>query len=99
MMDNPDELNESVVLSPEDLRAVYAISLAIAQSENIDSAMDLIVTHTRHVLIFDNLVLYIPRDHDGLDPSYARAIGSGKCDEGEIEWGEKIATQAYSAKQ
>jgi hypothetical protein len=32
-----DEINETVILKPEDLRAVYAISLAIAQTENIDS--------------------------------------------------------------
>lgn len=96
---NPDEPIEAVVLRPEDLRAVYAISLAIAQSESIDRAMDLIVLHTRNVLIFDNLVLYIPRDHDGLDPSYARVIGRGKCAEGEIEWGVSIANQAYDSKQ
>ncbi len=99
MINNPDEMSESVVLRPEDLRAVYAISLAIAQSESIDSAMDLIVLHTRHVLIFDNLVLYIPRDHDGLDPSYARVIGRGKSAEGEIEWGVTIANQAYTSVQ
>jgi signal transduction histidine kinase len=99
MMNNPDVMSESVVLGPEDLRAVYAISLAIAQSESIDSAMDLIVLHTRHVLIFDNLVLYIPRDHNGLDPSYARVIGRGKCAEGEIEWGVTIANQAYTSEQ
>jgi len=98
-MNIPDQINESVVLSPEDLRAVYAISLAIAQSESIDTAMDLIVLHTRHVLIFDNLVLYIPKDHNGLDPSYARVIGRGKNAEGEIEWGETIANQAYASKQ
>jgi signal transduction histidine kinase len=98
-MSLPDIENESVVLGPEDLRAVYAISLAIAQSESIDRAMDLIVLHTRHVLIFDNLVLYIPQDHNGLDPSYARVIGRGKCAEGEIEWGETIANQAYTSKQ
>jgi signal transduction histidine kinase len=95
----PEMVNETVVLGPEDLRAVYAISLAIAQSESIDRAMDLIVLHTRHVLIFDNLVLYIPRDHSGLDPSYARVIGRGKCAEGEIEWGGVIASQAYNSKQ
>jgi signal transduction histidine kinase len=98
MMNDINDNKGSVVLRPEDLRAVYAISLAIAQSESIDSAMDLIVKHTRHVLIFDNLVLYIPQDHDGLDPSYARVIGRGKCAEGEIEWGEKIATQAYHSQ-
>ena len=93
-----DEFNESVVLKPEDLRAVYAIGLAIAQTENIDSALDLIVQHTRHILIFDNMVLYLPKNNDGLDPSYARVIGRGKCAEGNIEWGEVIASQTYKEK-
>lgn len=99
IMNDPVELNESFVLRPEDLRAVYANSLAIAQSESIDTAMDLIVLHTRHVLIFDNLVLYVPRDQDGLDPAYARVVGRGKCAEGEIEWGGTIANQAFTTKQ
>ncbi len=99
MMNLPEENTESVVLRPEDIKAVYAIGLAIAQTENIDSAMDLIVLHTRHVLIFDNLVLYTPRNGDGLDPSYARVVGRGKNAEGEIEWGESIASQAFTSKQ
>jgi signal transduction histidine kinase len=99
MIDMTDESNESVVLKPEDLRAVYAIGLAIAQTENIDSALDLIVQHTRHVLIFDNMVLYLPKNNNGLDPSYARVIGRGKCAEGNIEWGEVIASQTYQDKQ
>ena len=94
-----DDINESVVLKPEDLRAVYAIGLAIAQTENIDSALDLIIQHTRHMLIFDNMVLYLPKDHNGLDPSYARVIGRGKCAEGNIEWGGAIANQTYKTKQ
>jgi signal transduction histidine kinase len=98
-MNMPDEINESVVLKPEDLRAVYAISLAIAQTENIDSALDLIVLHTRPVFIFDNMVLYLPKGKDNLDPSYARVIGRGKCAEGEIEWGGAIAAQAFQTKQ
>jgi signal transduction histidine kinase len=97
-MNMPDEINESVILKPEDLRAVYAISLAIAQTENIDSALDLIVVHTRPVFIFDNMVLYLTKE-EGLDASYARVIGRGKCAEGEIEWGGAIATQAYTSKQ
>ena len=94
-----EELNESFVLRPEDIKAVYAIGLAITQTENIDTAMDLIVLHTRHVLIFDNLVLYTPKELSGLDPSYARVVGRGKNAEGEIEWGEAIANQAYTTKQ
>jgi signal transduction histidine kinase len=61
--------------------------------------MDLIVQHTRHVLIFDNLVLYIPKESSELDPSYARVIGRGKCAEGEIDWGATVASQAYSTKE
>lgn len=98
-MDVPDEIKDSVVLRPEDIKAVYAIGLAIAQSESIDAAMDLIVLHTRHVLIFDNLVLYTPRDHEGLDPSFARVVGRGKSAEGEIEWGGTIANRAFTSKQ
>lgn len=98
-MNSPEENTESFVLRPEDIKAVYAIGLAIAQTENIDTAMDLIVLHTRHVLIFDNLVLYTPREGNGLDPSYARVVGRGKNAEGEIEWGETIANLAYTSKQ
>jgi len=94
-----DDVNESFILKPEDLRSVYAIGLAIAQTENIDTALDSIVLHTRHVLIFDNIVLYLPKDQKGLDPSYARVVGRGKYAEGEIEWGEAVANEAYTNKQ
>ena len=94
-----DEINETVILKPEDLRAVYAISLAIAQTENIDSALDLIVLHTRPVFIFDNMVVYLPKEQSGLGPSYARVIGRGKCAEGEIEWGGTIALEAFKSRQ
>jgi len=99
MTNMTDEINESFILKPEDLRSVYAIGLAIAQTENIDAAMDSIVVHTRHVLIFDNVVLYLPKDDKGLDPSYARVVGRGKYAEGEIEWGGAVANEAYSKKQ
>ena len=95
-MNLTDEINESVVLKPEDLRSVYAIGLAIAQTENIDTALDLIVLHTRHVLIFDNIVLYLPKNASGLDPSYARVVGRGKNAEGEIEWGEALANDCLA---
>jgi signal transduction histidine kinase len=98
-MNLTDELNESVVLKPEDLRSVYAIGLAIAQTENIDTALDLIVLHTRHVLIFDNIVVYLPKNQNGLDPSYARVVGRGKNAEGEIEWGEALANETFTSKQ
>jgi len=99
MMNMNDDINESFILKPEDLRSVYAIGLAIAQTENIDAALDLIVLHTRHVLIFDNIVLYLPKDEKGLDPSYARVVGRGKYAEGEIEWGGAVANEAFTSQQ
>ena len=98
-MNMTDEMGDSIVLKPEDLKAVYAISLAIAQTENIDKALDLIVLHTRPVLIFDNMVLYLPKESNRLDPSYARVVGRGKYAEGEIEWGEAVAAQTFTTNQ
>ncbi len=94
-----EDSSNSFILKPEDLQAVYAIGLAIARSENIDTALDLIVLHTRHVFIFDNMVLYLPKEEQGLDPSYARVIGRGKSAEGEIEWGGLLAHQVYASRQ
>ena len=94
-----DELNESFILKPEDLRTVYAIGLAIAQTENIDTALDSIVKHTRHVLIFDNIVVYLPKEEKGLEPDYARVVGRGKYAEGEIEWGGAVANEAFTNKR
>jgi K+-sensing histidine kinase KdpD len=51
------------------------------------------------VFIFDNMVLYLPKEQSGLDPSYARVIGRGKCAEGEIEWGGAIALEALTSRQ
>jgi K+-sensing histidine kinase KdpD len=86
-------------LRPQELETVYAISRAIAQSLNVDAALDQIVHLTRHILIFDNMVLYLAQDNEGLEPAYARVIGRGRSAEADLAWGGRIAQQAFQSGQ
>lgn len=81
------------VLRPEELEAVYAISRAVAVAENMDLALDEIIELARPVFIFDNMVLYIQRLPDAVEPAYARAIGRGRFHEAELAWGEATACE------
>jgi signal transduction histidine kinase len=82
-------------LRPKELEAVYAISRTIGSAVDIETALDQIAYITRPVLIFDTLVLYLPKKERGLEPTYARVIGRGRSAEGELAWGETTAWQAY----
>lgn len=86
-------------LRPQELEAVYAISRAVARAENIDTALDEINRLARPVFIFDNIVLYVKRDQDSIEPAYARAIGRGRSMEAELAWGEATASEAFTQKQ
>lgn len=86
-------------LRPEELDAVYAISRAVAHSIDLDSTLDEIIHLARPVFIFDNMVLYLQRGGEGLDPAYARAIGRGRSQEADLAWGETTANEALRTKQ
>ncbi len=86
-------------LRPEELDAVYAISRAVARSIDLDSTLDEIIHLARPVFIFDNMVLYLQRGEEGLDPTYARAIGRGRSQEADLAWGETTAHEALRSKQ
>jgi signal transduction histidine kinase len=81
-------------LRPEELEAVYSISRAVAQSIDLDTALDEIIHLARPVFIFDNMVLYLQKGEDVLDPTYARAIGRGRSQEADLAWGEATAQEA-----
>ena len=89
-----DETPNSGILRPEELEAVYSISRAVARAVDLDSALDEIVRIVRPVFIFDNMVLYIQRGKESLDPAYARAIGRGRSHEADLAWGETTANEA-----
>jgi signal transduction histidine kinase len=86
-------------LRPQELEAVYAVSRAVARAANTAEALDEIIHITRPVFIFDNMVLYTPREDDSLEPSYARAIGRGRHREADLTWGDACAYDAYHSGQ
>jgi signal transduction histidine kinase len=94
-----DETELPIILRPKELKAVYAISLAIVQSSDIDVALDQIVQLTRHVFIFDNMVLYLHSNEMELEPAYARVIGRGRTAEADLAWGEVAAAEAFKNRK
>jgi signal transduction histidine kinase len=94
-----EDNNAPPTLRPEELEAVYAISRAVAQSVNLDTALDEIIHLARPVFIFDNMVLYLQKGEDALDPTYARAIGRGRSQEADLAWGETTAHEALRTTQ
>jgi signal transduction histidine kinase len=94
-----EQTPDSGILQPEELEAVYAISRAVAQAVDLDSALDEIIRLARPVFIFDNMVLYVQRGRETLDPAYARAIGRGRSHEADLAWGETTANEAMQTAQ
>ncbi len=94
-----DETTISGTLRPEELEAVYAISRSVARAVDLDSALDEIIRMARPVFIFDNMVLYLQRGKDNLDPAYARAIGRGRSHEADLAWGYSTANEALETAQ
>jgi two-component system sensor histidine kinase KdpD len=86
-------------LKPEELEAVYAISRAVSAAVNMDVVLDEIIRLTRPVFIFDNIVLYLRRDSNSLEPAYARAIGRGRSQGADLTWGEAAALDALQSEQ
>ncbi len=86
-------------LRPKELEAVYAISRAVAQSVDIDAALDDIIQLSRPVFIFDSVVLYLSREANLLDACYARLIGRGQSAEGELAWGDAVAYESFNTNQ
>lgn len=94
-----DDVSYPASLRPEELEAVYAISRAVAGAVDIDTVLDEIIRLTRSVFIFDNMVLYMKRGAEALEPAYARAIGRGRSHEAELVWGEGTAVEAIQTGQ
>lgn len=90
-----DQNNDTVQLQPQELDAVYTLSQAVASAISTEAALDKIVKIARPVFIFDNIVLYEKLPENGLDPTYARAIGRGRFREADLAWGEVVANEAY----
>jgi len=94
-----DEMSNPATLRPEELEAVYAISRAVAGAVDMDAALDEIIYLARPVFIFDNMVLYLLKSTETLEPAYARAIGRGRSQEAELVWGEATASETIRNNQ
>ena len=94
-----DEITQPGSLRPQELEAVYAISRAVSTAVNMDDALDEIIRLTRPVFIFDNIVLYLRREMDILEPAYARASGRGRSQGSDLTWGESPAMEALQHGQ
>ena len=94
-----ENLSTSMVLQPQELEAVYAISQAVARTTDTDETLDEIVQLARPVFIFDNIVLYEWDYEQELEPTYARAIGRGRFREADLAWGEPIAIEAHQNRK
>jgi len=85
-------------LKHQELRTIFEISRVILQSVDTESALKEIVRLSRPVFIFDNIVLYQPREDQTLEPIYARAIGRGRSFEADLAWGETFASEVLKKK-
>ncbi len=84
----------------KELDSLYAINQVVNKTEDWKAALGHIVKLIRKILIFDNLVLYLPDETTGLlDVAYARAIGRGRSSEADLSWGEAVANQVLASKQ
>lgn len=85
------KLRQTSSLKPIELEAVYAISKVVAETIDIDEALDEITDITRQVFIFDSAVIYLVHEEKDLEPFFARAIGRGREIGANLPWGEQAA--------
>jgi signal transduction histidine kinase len=79
------------------LDRVFQIGQALAAAKHWKPALDEVVPLLREIIIFDNLVLYLPDDEThNLEVAYARVIGRGRSVGPDINWGESVANQALN---
>ena len=91
--------DQQVILRPQELEAVYAISRAVISTMDTDTALDQIIHLTRPIFIFDNIVIYQMQTENSLEPSYAKAIGRGRFRGADLAWGEIVAQEVYQTDQ
>ncbi|TES90024.1 MAG: GAF domain-containing protein [Anaerolineales bacterium] len=81
-------------LKPKELEAVYAISQVVAESLDIDEALDQITKIAREVFIFDSAVVYLLEEGEELKPFFARVIGRGQSSAANLVWGDMAALES-----
>ncbi len=65
-------------LPRNELEIIYAISRAMVEEVDLNTALERITYLTREILIFDNIILYTSDTEEQNTPIFAQAIGRGK---------------------
>jgi K+-sensing histidine kinase KdpD len=94
------EITNSYENQARELENLITINQVASQLADWRLALDQIVQLARAILIFDNLVCYLPDIETGaLEVVYARAVGRGRSAGADLSWGESIASQVLVTKQ
>ena len=76
------------------------IFLKVQKKQDWKTALDTLFVSLRGYFVFDNVAIYIwdPLT-DGMEVTYARAVGRGKTAEADGVWGESIASEVFATDQ
>jgi signal transduction histidine kinase len=85
-------------LKPRQLKTIYEMSRVILRAVDSSAALEEITRIARPVFIFDNVVLYQPKEDGSLEPIYAKSIGRGRSAEADMAWGEAIAQDVLKSR-
>jgi signal transduction histidine kinase len=82
------------------LDQVFKMNQVLSRAIHWKPALDEVVPLLRKIIIFDNLVLYLPDDETGqIEVAYARVVGRGRSVGPDINWGEPSAQKAFDSLQ
>jgi len=89
---------DTASLKPKELKTIYEISRVILRAVDSADALKQVIYLARPVFIFDNVVLYQPKEDQTLEPTYARAVGRGRTKEADLSWGETVASDVLQTE-
>jgi K+-sensing histidine kinase KdpD len=94
------QAEQNTITSSDELDSLYAINQVATRYDDWKAALDQIAQLIRAILIFDNLVLYLPDVLNGvMEAAYARSVGRGKTSGADLSWGETVANQVLADRQ
>lgn len=77
---------------------IFEISRQVAEAEDVNPVLPVIVSLARRMLVFDSFIVYMP-DGQELQPFFARAVGRGRSKEADLPWGTDVAEKIYQADE
>lgn len=79
-------------MDTETLDHLYSILQPLNQKTDWKASLDSLLASLREEFVYDNVAVYmVDSQTQGLDVTYARAVGRGKSSEADVSWGEGIA--------